>query len=118
MQKQPGIPTVSELINYLAQFDGNLMVTLDEETANDLPQGDFLSLNAFFDAFFDEMANTQITIWVYDGNEDRCWGPFEDDDDANRFIESDKYLESWCAVQGRPNGRQYPPSEYHGRWPL
>lgn len=59
--------------------------------------------------------------YVYDPAEHRAWGPFKDDDDANAFIESDKYLTSWCVVIGSldnyNNLTVYKPAEYHGTWP-
>lgn len=60
-------------------------------------------------------------VYVYDSLEHRQWGPFVDEDDANAFIESDKYLQSWCVVSGDrrkiPPPATYPPSAYHGSWP-
>ncbi len=61
--------------------------------------------------------------YVYDPEEHRCWGPFFNEDDADAFIESDKYLQSWCCLTGKPeesfvNIEVYPPEAYHGdtRW--
>ncbi|HVT77920.1 MAG TPA: hypothetical protein VHD87_12880 [Acidimicrobiales bacterium] len=36
--------------------------------------------------------------WVYDSSEQRAWGPFATTEDADAFIESDKYLASWAMV--------------------
>lgn len=58
--------------------------------------------------------------FVFDPLEELYWGPFEGTEDAEAFIRSDKYLESWCLtkaclIRGIP---VYRPSDYHGRWPL
>ena len=60
--------------------------------------------------------------WVFDPCEGRAWGPFADNDDANRFVESDKYLDSWCVVHDGGNVlldvvARYAPADYHGTWP-
>ena len=59
-------------------------------------------------------------VFVFDPLEARYWGPFEGGEEANAFIESDKYLESWGLmktqlIRGLP---VYRPAEYHGRWPV
>ena len=60
--------------------------------------------------------------FVFDPNEMVAWGPFSSDEGAERFIESDKYLESWCTLTTRRAVRvhrvpSYPPAAYHGSWP-
>lgn len=59
--------------------------------------------------------------YVYDPEEHRAWGPFADEDEANAFIESDKYLASWCVVAPDLSLYNrlpvYAPKEYHGEWP-
>jgi hypothetical protein len=60
--------------------------------------------------------------FVFDPVEMVAWGPFESDDEAERFIESDKYLASWCVVTTGEAMRRhlvtaYPPAAYHGTWP-
>lgn len=59
-------------------------------------------------------------VFIFDPLEERYWGPFEDGDEADSFVDSDKYLQSWCIakselIRGLP---VYRPAEYHGRWPM
>lgn len=60
--------------------------------------------------------------FVFDPNEMVAWGPFDTDEEAERFVESDKYLQSWCTVTTRAAMHShripvYPPAAYHGTWP-
>ena len=60
--------------------------------------------------------------FVFDPKEMVAWGPFDSDEEAERFIESDKYLESWCTVTTGAAMHShrvpiYPPAAYHGTWP-
>jgi hypothetical protein len=57
-------------------------------------------------------------FWVYDPMEERSWGPFATNEEADEFIESDKYLQSWGLVKLYPKDTTYPPEAYHGEWPL
>ena len=58
--------------------------------------------------------------YVWDPLEERSWGPFRDDEDAEAFVASSRHLAAVCLVKDRPfpGATNYAPSEYHGRWPL
>jgi hypothetical protein len=60
------------------------------------------------------------SVFVFDPLEERYWGPFAGSADAEAFIESDKYLASWCIAKSRVilGLPVYLPAEYHGEWPL
>ena len=58
-------------------------------------------------------------VFVFDPLEERYWGPFAGEVDAELFVDSDKYLASWCittthVLVGVP---VYLPEDYHGEWP-
>jgi hypothetical protein len=61
----------------------------------------------------------QGAVFVFDPLEERYWGPFEGRDDAERFIDSDKYLASWCIAKFRviPGLPVHSPADYHAEWP-
>jgi hypothetical protein len=68
-------------------------------------------------------AQDDLDTFVLDPVEMVAWGPFRSDDDAERFVASDKYLESWCALTTRGAMRRHrvpthPPATYHGSWPV
>lgn len=50
---------------------------------------------------------------VFDPIEIRAWGPFKDNGEAMRFIESDKYLESWCVVWTKEDVAKHKIPLYH-----
>lgn len=94
----------------LTGLNGDLGLGLTDEDLNDLTHD--IAQRA-------GLEGDPNAIYVYDPEEDRCWGPFDlDADAADAFIASDKYLESWAVSRHGPRGTIYPPSEYHGRWPL
>jgi hypothetical protein len=57
---------------------------------------------------------SEIGIYVLDSLERRAWGPFYNIDDADSFIEKDKYLQSWCTITWalQSNISVYSPKEY------
>lgn len=71
----------------------------------------------------DAAGQDDLDTFVLDPVEMVAWGPFGSDEDAERFIASDKYLESWStlttrAAMHRHRVPTYPPAVYHGSWPI
>ena len=67
--------------------------------------------------------SADFDVFVFDPNEFVAWGPFASDEEAERFIASDKYLQSWCTLTTRRAMRRhrvatYAPGVYHGVWPV
>ena len=127
-----GPPTVGELAAHLLGLPLDAAVHIDHESfAASGGGGDYVSLSHVLgemeerraDAADCERAKTgDGDTFVLDPLELRAWGPFASDDEAERFIESDKYLASWCVVTTgaairRHLGAAYPPAAYHGTWP-